>query len=316
MNKKFLSSITASMLTITSTMPSLTFASDIVSESTILSNYINANYDDNYLSYEVCNDGVNPYKVMVITPEKAEMLTTFKTNSLIKVKNGTELPVEEINSQMPNSYYYLEKNDNNTYWIANNVADNDPTFWNVLNQYDNIVSVDGCNEIARSRDWTCLGISINTEMTTEEFIAEYSEIIFESVEVVAENCILVNFYEDDSFCNYLVSETHYNFIKKVSEDPNISDFSFEILESEILPEKICIYNENLYIAEITGDTNVDGDINISDVLTVSAHINNKDKYPMEEQSIINGDVHETGNGLNSSDAFMIQQYVTGVIESL
>ena len=37
---------------------------------------------------------------------------------------------------------------------------------------------------------------------------------------------------------------------------------------------------------------------------------------LSEIAYANADVHETGNGVNASDAFVIQQYATGVIKSL
>lgn len=63
---------------------------------------------------------------------------------------------------------------------------------------------------------------------------------------------------------------------------------------------------------LQGDANEDGQVNVSDVVAVSAFVSNA-KNALSEQGKANADVHNTGNGLNASDAFAIQQFSTGVI---
>jgi len=75
----------------------------------------------------------------------------------------------------------------------------------------------------------------------------------------------------------------------------------------------------LYTTEINlfntlcGDANSDGKIDSADVVTVTAYVGNSEKNPLNEQQIINGDVHNTGDGLTSNDALMIQNYLSGNI---
>lgn len=66
---------------------------------------------------------------------------------------------------------------------------------------------------------------------------------------------------------------------------------------------------------IAGDVNLDGIIDISDVAALSAFVGNPEKNPLEEQGIINGDVHNSGDGLTANDALMIQQYLAGIIDN-
>ena len=77
------------------------------------------------------------------------------------------------------------------------------------------------------------------------------------------------------------------------------------------------YIENIYTAEIKGDVNADGEMDIADSVTISAYVANSELNPINaEQRIINGDVHNTGDGLTANDSLMIQQYLAGKIENL
>lgn len=63
---------------------------------------------------------------------------------------------------------------------------------------------------------------------------------------------------------------------------------------------------------VYGDANLDGIANISDVVAVSAYVSNGTINPLEPQGIINADVQGNNDGLNATDAFAIQEYVTGI----
>ncbi len=68
--------------------------------------------------------------------------------------------------------------------------------------------------------------------------------------------------------------------------------------------------------EITGDANLDGNIDVADVVAISAYVANPEINSLSEQCIINADVHDKGNGLNANDALAIQQYLANIITSL
>lgn len=76
-----------------------------------------------------------------------------------------------------------------------------------------------------------------------------------------------------------------------------------------------IYKETL-APTIKGDANCDGTVAIADAVAISAFVANAEKNPMTEQEMANADVHDTGNGVNASDALVIQQFATGIIESV
>ncbi|MDE5946480.1 MAG: dockerin type I repeat-containing protein [Oscillospiraceae bacterium] len=68
---------------------------------------------------------------------------------------------------------------------------------------------------------------------------------------------------------------------------------------------------------IAGDVNLDGTVDIADVVAISAYTGDAENNSFKsEQQIINGDVHNTGDGLTANDALMIQQYLAGMIDSL
>lgn len=70
------------------------------------------------------------------------------------------------------------------------------------------------------------------------------------------------------------------------------------------------------VSELKGDCNLDGNIDIADVVSISAYVGNSKNNPLSEQSILNADVHNTGDGLTANDALMIQQYLSGNITNL
>lgn len=68
-------------------------------------------------------------------------------------------------------------------------------------------------------------------------------------------------------------------------------------------------------SKVSGDSNNDGEVSIADAVAVLAYVSNAEINDFTVQAFSNADVHDTGNGVNASDALMIQQYATGVIES-
>ena len=65
-----------------------------------------------------------------------------------------------------------------------------------------------------------------------------------------------------------------------------------------------------------GDINLDGNIDIADVVAIAGYVGDYSKNKLEPQGILNGDVHNSGNGLNANDSLMIQQYLANIITEL
>lgn len=69
-------------------------------------------------------------------------------------------------------------------------------------------------------------------------------------------------------------------------------------------------------AGLRGDANLDGSVDIADVVAVASYVSDKDKNSLEPQGMINGDVQGEGNGINANDALAIQQYLANIITEL
>lgn len=67
---------------------------------------------------------------------------------------------------------------------------------------------------------------------------------------------------------------------------------------------------------VYGDSNCDGFINLADAVIIMQYLANPVKYGITDQGLINADVNRTGDGVTSGDAFTIQQYVLGIIDSI
>ncbi|MDE5946155.1 MAG: glucosaminidase domain-containing protein [Oscillospiraceae bacterium] len=69
-------------------------------------------------------------------------------------------------------------------------------------------------------------------------------------------------------------------------------------------------------ATLTGDANLDGKVDISDVIAIYAYIQDSSKNVISPQGIANADVLGNDNGITADDALKIQRFVTGHIDSL
>ena len=61
-----------------------------------------------------------------------------------------------------------------------------------------------------------------------------------------------------------------------------------------------------------GDTDMDGEITISDAAQIMSFVTNKEQYPLSEMSQAVGDIYNTGDGINNMDALQIQRILANV----
>jgi len=75
------------------------------------------------------------------------------------------------------------------------------------------------------------------------------------------------------------------------------------------------WHQDISFAKIdySGDVNCDGKVDSADVVAVSAYVGNPEINTVSTKGIINGDVHNTGDGLTASDALIIQQYLADIV---
>lgn len=69
-------------------------------------------------------------------------------------------------------------------------------------------------------------------------------------------------------------------------------------------------------ATLAGDANLDGKVDISDVIAVYTYLQDSSANSITPQGIANADVHGNGNGITADDAVKIRQFVTGYVDAL
>ena len=60
-----------------------------------------------------------------------------------------------------------------------------------------------------------------------------------------------------------------------------------------------------------GDANLDGIVDVADVVAVSAYVSNPSENSLDEYGITCGDVHNKGDGITANDALAIQKFLAG-----
>ncbi|MCR4795793.1 MAG: carbohydrate binding domain-containing protein [Ruminococcus sp.] len=67
---------------------------------------------------------------------------------------------------------------------------------------------------------------------------------------------------------------------------------------------------------VWGDANIDGLVDMSDVVAIMQSLANPNKYFLSDQGKYNGDVSEAGAGITSNDALSIQKFLLGLVKTL
>ncbi|MDY4412832.1 MAG: dockerin type I repeat-containing protein, partial [Ruminococcus sp.] len=70
------------------------------------------------------------------------------------------------------------------------------------------------------------------------------------------------------------------------------------------------------IEKIAGDSNIDGKIDVADVVAIASYVADSENNILDYMGIINADVQGDGDGLTAGDALAIQQYLAGIIGKL
>lgn len=69
-------------------------------------------------------------------------------------------------------------------------------------------------------------------------------------------------------------------------------------------------------ADLVGDANCDGSVDLADATSIIQHIGNEGRYGLSEQGLKNADCYNTGDGVTGMDAIAIQWLEAGLIDSL
>ena len=124
----------------------------------------------------------------------------------------------------------------------------------------------------------------------------------------------------------------------VSEENSHVFVSFEIPECHTVNQENLLYfaklyyaltsiNKNFYYSNfysmseestdiIFGDSNLDGNVTISDSVAILQNIANSEKYPLDDNARANADVYNPGDGITGNDANSIMKLDAGIIDSL
>ena len=67
---------------------------------------------------------------------------------------------------------------------------------------------------------------------------------------------------------------------------------------------------------ISGDANLDGNVDLNDAVAILQYVALASKYPLEGDALVAADVYDPGSGVNGSDALAIQMFDAKMIKSL
>ena len=67
---------------------------------------------------------------------------------------------------------------------------------------------------------------------------------------------------------------------------------------------------------IYGDANCDGNVSVSDAVSILQYLANATDFPLSEKGKNNADVYARGDGITGQDASTIQKYDAGVVTTL
>ena len=193
------------------------------------------------------------------------------------------------------------------------------------------------------------------DVTGESYADEICSIIkldnFEGVdtgmnEYLITSCMSPVFVLDTNQCEFDCEEFSdemenifsQNLDYTVSEENSHVFVSFEIPECHTINQENLLYFAKLYYAltsinknfyysnfysvseentDITfGDSNLDGNVTISDSVAILQYISNMEKYPLTEQATTNADCYDPGSGVTGMDAQAVQKLDAGIIDSL
>ena len=253
----------------------------------------------------------NIFVVNQENPNTVDVYCEYENTISVTVKKGTELEKNELTD---NGFDSLVRVSDTVYLLGNSIlfdSEGKSKIVDSLKENENVVSLDYCTSIAKNQGFL-RSINIESDLTDEEIQDRYS---IEGGDF--------NNGRDVRYFNYADAKEYkfnvYDIINSIQNDSDIksADFDFIIYSSSSTPQSAGKSIENLYTASIKGDVNGDGEVDISDVVAITAFVGNSEKNKFNsDQKIINGDVYNSGDGLTANDALMIQQYISGNLESL
>ncbi len=249
---------------------------------------------------------------------KIHIIGISSKSTEIKMKKGTELPLDEMRSKieengmvMPvfrqrgDNFDLISGYDEAVYDFTMNLVKECEDVLSIENHYivyEDTANIAGCREIIYSG-----------EMSTEEFHEKYPE-----------------FKVSDKSAEYQFKYKNYTYIS-FSDDDEMRKILETLIENDEDYFSLCEQTElwadyktipcNLPILKngTTGDANTDGKLGVSDAVMVLQYLANSNKYGTKSlngisaQGIKNADMDE--NGLTGADALAIQKKAVEIGET-
>ncbi len=246
-------------------------------------------------------------------------LCTMET--VVTVKDGTELPISEIEDETGVRVLY-EKNGSQ-YSITVNTPGNHHVqdFINCVKEQDNVLCIDNHYRVYEDTVNYINVSSLNFKgnITPEEITAKYPDISFKTgrSEKRQYNFRLeINNDDEASRGSFM----NYEFMKDLfSGDYEIFTEGITTELARMLTDDDYYYcSEHVFVDGMEGDANIDGSMNMADVVMIMQSAVNPDKYGLRSaegitaQGIINGDIADKGSGITNLDALAVQKRLLGL----
>ena len=242
--------------------------------------------------------------------------TEYYKGTNIIVRDGAELPLEEINERI--TPYSIKANDNGGYTLGvGKIADRSSVYETIM-EYDDIVSIRESYTVGKTRDdlWSCTAIAFDTESSSAEIINMFPELeLTESDEPTAFEGYDFSLVLSESINHNSFDEQAYTGLKKLMESG--IEYKLLIEEGDLLKETYYTGIVDIFTAEVTyGDLNNNGSIDMSDAVALMANVSNPEAYPLTDLQLLLADVCQQGDGVGINDAVAVQKYLTKQIDSL
>lgn len=257
---------------------------------------------------------------------KLHSIKTYFSEIEVKVKDNTELPIDDIKAAIEEAGYTFPtfKKEGNVYLIYEaKDKDSITAVIKQLNNYKNVLSID--KHYASYYDPSFSGklweMFYYGDMSSESVIDYVPELgLYENVNESERNWRLEhNLYDNYNKSFYFGENTLkggnelYELVRNLCN----SDFKFFIASAY---SDAGLFTADIYyngrssapilVDGLDGDANVDGSTDLSDAVTVMQSIANPDKYNVSAQGSKNADTD--GNGITNADALNIQKQLLGL----
>ncbi|MGN0495991.1 MAG: dockerin type I repeat-containing protein [Lachnospiraceae bacterium] len=348
--KKLISSLTALTLAVASSVPMLSNAVSVLPmKQGSVDDMVKANFGEDAI-YIYDKSSIHN---LVFSPEDFGYFNRDEGNLKVKLKSDSEFDAETLQKfiwKNCTSYVDCEKCDDeeNTYILNRSEIYAGPSSRMEEEIYPAVISflIEECEDVVSIDKY--YNVSVNTYAEENSDIFEIAFLVSDNVDFdfekysnyKIETCIdngglfehkyyvvtankgdnffkdtydaFINLYEDYGDKDVRPGMSGYGHSNPFNQAWGENIYTAgEVSISDSLPNTAQVNDTDL----ISGDTNADGEVNISDVLAITAYIANPAENQLSETALINADVNGDG-AVTANDALTIQQYLADIITEL